>query len=260
MGVGYFPLQRPTDYSATGHGHETPYAQGALRNAKLLDQYGNPAEKQGLQNLMEMLQSKGHVDPRLLASAQAQNAQATNQQQMAARGGMTRSGFGNSGLAAALQGAIGGAGATRSANLNYQDIADSYGRNQQNLGLLKSLVTDPQMGYASLSADLYKTKSEADTQTKAARLGVIGSVFQGIGGMFGGGGCWVAETIFGKTALETHLARLYVNVLAPEALREAYLAHGQGLAEIVAGDEELKASLRPTFLAFGDVAVAELGG
>ena len=258
MGVGYFPLQRPTSYTATGHGKETPYAAGAIANAALLDKYGNPAEKTGLQNLNQMLLSNGRVDPRLLASLQAQNARSTQQQQDAARAGAARNGLGGGRLNQALQAAIGAAGSNRSSNLAYQDISDSYKRNQENLGLLNQLVTQPQLGYASLSADLYKTKSEADTQTKAARLGVIGSVFQGIGGMFGG--CWVAEAIFGKDAIETMLARVYVNVLAPQDLRDAYMEHGQELAEIVGNDEEMKAALRPTFLAFGDAAFAVLGG
>ena len=182
MGTGYFPLQRPASYGEKSN----PYAAGAINNASLLNEYGNPAEKQGLQNLLQMLQQQGRVDPRLLARAQALNARSTQQQQDAARGDAASRGFGGGGLNQALQASIGSAGSTRAANLNYQDIADSYGRNQENLGLLKSLVTDPQLGYASLSADLYKTKSEVDAQTKAARLGVIGSVFQGIGGMFGG--------------------------------------------------------------------------
>jgi len=258
MGVGYFPLQRPTSYTATGHGKETPYAAGALANAALLDKYGNPAEKTGLTNLNQMLLAQGRVDPRLLASLQAQNSRSTQQQQDAARAGAARNGLGGGGLNQALQGAIGAAGSNRAMNLTYQDISDSYKRNQENLGLLNQLVTQPQLGYASLSSDLYKTKSEADTQTKAARLGVIGSVFQGIGGMFGG--CWVAEAIFGKDAIETMLARVYVNVLAPQDFRDAYMEHGQGLAEIVGSDEEMKAALRPTFLAFGDAAFAVLGG
>lgn len=253
--MGYWPLQRPTKYSGTGK-QATPYAAGALANAELLNTYGNPAQKTGLTNLNQMLQGLGRVDPRILASAQVLNARSTGSQVRSATGAASRAGFGNSGLGLALNSAIGAAGATRAANLNYQDIADSYKRNQENLGLLSQLVTQPQLGYASISSDLYKTKSDSDTQTKAARLGVIGSVFQGIGGMFG---CWVAEAIFGKGADETELARYYINVLAPEPLRSEYMAHGQDLAAIVARDEELRAVLRPAFLAFGEASSLRLG-
>jgi hypothetical protein len=249
--MSYYPLTRPKPYDA-----RTPYAGGSLGNAETLDKFGKPATEQGFQNLYKMLQLEGRVDPRLLAVAQSQNAISTQQQQDAARGASSRSGFGNSGLAAALQAAIGSAGASRSANLNYQDIADSYQRNQENLGLMNQLITQPQLGYASLSADLYKTKSDADAATKAARLGVLGSVFSSIGGMFGG--CWVAEAIFGRDAVETHLARIYVNLLAPEGLRAQYLAHGQELAAVVGRDVELRESLRPRFLEFASVAEAAL--
>jgi hypothetical protein len=165
--------------------------------------------------------------------------------------------MGGGGLQAALQAAIGSAGATRSANLNYQDIADSYARNQANISQANESVTNPQLGYASLSADLFRSKSEADAQTKAARLGVIGSVFQGIGGMFGG--CWVAEAIFGADAIETHLARFYVNVLASRRLHDAYMRDGQRLAAMVENDEALKTQLRPAFIEFGNRSRFALG-
>jgi hypothetical protein len=254
--MGYFPLQRPTRYSGEGVA-ATPYAKGSLANAEALNKYGNPATQQGLQNLYAMLQQQGRVDPRLLATAQAQNARATQQQQDAARAGAARRGIGGGGLSDALQAAIGAAGSNRASGLNYQDISDSYKRNQENLGLLNQLVTQPQLGYASISSDLYRTKSDADTQTKAARLGVIGSVFQGIGGMFG---CWVAEAIFGKDAIETALARIYVNAMAQQDLYEAYMEHGQELAAIVADDDGLKATLRPRFMEFGGIALTALGG
>ena len=164
-----------------------PYARGSIQNFNLLNQYGNPAQQQALQNLLQMLQSQGRVDPRLLASAQTQNARSTQQQQDAARAGAARNGLGGGGLNQAILAALGSAGATRSANLNYQDIADSYGRNQQNIGLLSSLVTQPQLGYASLSADLYKSKAEADAKQKAAQLAMIGQSMESVGSAFGGG-------------------------------------------------------------------------
>ena len=179
----YWPLTQNKPYGADSN----PYAAGSIQNSKLLNQYGNPAEMQGLQNLLQMLQSQGRVDPRLLASAQVQNARSTQQQQDAARADAARRGLGGGGLSQAIMAALGSAGATRSANLNYQDIADSYGRNQQNIGLLSSLVTQPQLGYASLSADLYKNWLDAEQRGKAARVSALGAgIAAGLGG--GGGG------------------------------------------------------------------------
>ena len=132
--------------------------------------FGLPAEKVGLSQLLRMLMQNGRVDPRLLALAQAHNARSTQQQQDAARGGAARSGLGDSGLSRALQAAIGAAGANRASNLEYQDIADSYKRNQENLGLLDQLVIQPQLGYANLGQQ--DTQSARDAKQKQIATGV----------------------------------------------------------------------------------------
>jgi len=248
-------FRAPPPYNASSN----PYAAGSIENSKLLNKYGNPAQKEGLQQLLKLLQGEGRVDPRLLAMVQRQNSMSTQQQQNAARGAAARSGFGNGGLQQALMAAIGGAGANRSANLNLQDISDSYARNQQNIGLMGQLVTQPQLGYASLSADLFKNKSASDAQRRAAEMGAIGSSMEAVGSAFGGG-CWVAEATFGKDSPDTHFARFYVNNLASDELYDAYMEHGQALADIVERDDALKESLRPTFLAFGRIAARSIGG
>lgn len=78
---------------------------------------------------------------------------------------------------------------------------------------------------------------------------------QGSGGSGGGGalaglakGCWIAEALFGVDAIETHLARHYVNNLAPVEFREWYLANGRELADRVREDAVLETRLRPLFL------------
>jgi len=136
----------------------------------------------GMNNLYQMLLSQGRVDPRLLATAQAQNSRSTQQQQDASRAGASRSGMGNSGLQAALQGAIGAAGANRSANLNYQDISDSYARNQQNLGLMDQLVIQPQLQYAQLGLG----HTQSSNQLKAAKIGGWSSLLGGASRILGG--------------------------------------------------------------------------
>jgi hypothetical protein len=153
--------------------------------------YANKAESQSMQNLYEMLFNKGRVDPRLLASLQASNARSTQSQQTAARGNAAASGMSGSGLSAAIQAAIGSAGANRSANLNYQDIADSYGRNQQNMGLMNQIIQQPGLGYASLAQNQSQFDKAQANQSKAAKYALIGSLFGAAGtaaGGYGGGG------------------------------------------------------------------------
>lgn len=156
------------------------------RAAATQDKYGGPAMAQGLQDLQELLKGKGRVDPRLLAALQAQNARSTQQQQDASRANTGRSGFGNSGLGAALQASIGAAGANRAANLNYQDIADSYGRRQENLGLLNQLVIQPSLGYGQLGNEWGLGQQQQKNNQKAGWLGFSSSLFGAAGKAAGG--------------------------------------------------------------------------
>lgn len=148
--------------------------------------FGLPAERMGLSNLYRMLATQGRVDPRLLARAQARNSISTQQQMDAARAQAARTGLGGGGLNQAIQASIGAAGADRAANLNYQDIADSYARNQQNLGLLDQLVLQPQLAYANLGVQ----DMQDSTRLKAAKLGAFASLLGGaskaLTGGFGG--------------------------------------------------------------------------
>jgi hypothetical protein len=170
--------QNPSDELYRGLGGSGALVQGT---------FGIGAQKVGLANLYDMLLKQGRVDPRLLAQAQALNSRSTQQQQDAARAAAARNGLGGGGLNQALQAAIGSAGANRAANLNYQDIADSYQRNQENLGLLNQLVTQPTLGYASLGVQDAAARREQDAKIKAAKIGFFSSLVGGIGGALGGG-------------------------------------------------------------------------
>ena len=159
--------------------------QAGNQNAYDLTNYGHPAQKQGLQNLYAMLQSQGRVDPRLLALAQSENARSTQGQQGDARAMLARQGFGNSGLGLALQASIGSAGANRASNLRYQDIADSYQRNQENLGLLGQLVTNPSLGYGNIGMQEALGRQSNINQQKQGVLGFAGGLLGGAGKLFG---------------------------------------------------------------------------
>ena len=142
---------------------------------------GAKAEQQGLANLLNMLQQQGRLDPRLLAQAQAQNARSTQQQMDMARAGAARGGMQRGGLQAALQAAIAGAGTNRQNNLNLQDIADSYGRNQQNLGLMNQLVQQPALGYANLQQGNAEWHQAETDRKKAAQMAAWSSMVGSVG-------------------------------------------------------------------------------
>jgi len=161
------------------------YNSAGTTAAATSQKYGGPAQAQGLLDLQALLKGQGRVDPRLLAQAQAQNARATQQQQDAARANASRGGMSGGGLAAALQAAIGAAGSNRQANLNYQDIADSYGRRQQNLGLLNQLVIQPSLGYGSLGNEWGLGQQQQRNNQKAGWLGFSSSLLGSAGKAFG---------------------------------------------------------------------------
>lgn len=154
----------------------TQYSGTGLNVAHALKQGNQKIQTQGMANLYSMLRNQGRMDPRILARQQAANSMSTQRQQDAARAGATRSGFGRGGLNQAIQGAIGSAGANRAADFNYRDIADSYQRNQQNLGLMGQLITQPSIDYAALGSNQYNSDRSANNQQTSGYAGAIAAL------------------------------------------------------------------------------------
>lgn len=94
------------------------------------------------------------------------------------------------------------------------------------------------------------------------------------GGSAGGAGsagamsalfCWIAEAVYGKDAVETHLARWYVNAVLPfseagRAFRAWYAKHGRQVADMVTKSPTLKARVKPVFDAMVRKATVLLRG
>ena len=173
--MGLYQFTSPKDYYANAMDTTAGRANAGLYK------YGQPTSEAGYKNLLELLMGKGRVDPRLLARAQALNARSTQQQQDAARAGAARSGMGGGGLNQALQAALGAAGSNRSANLNYQDIADSYARNQENLGLMNQLVVQPGLANRQMGMDYSKQVQAKEQAHKNGVFGFSGSLFGAAG-------------------------------------------------------------------------------
>ena len=177
--MGLYQFTSPKDFYGSTMDQTAGKAQAGLWN------HGRDISNTGYKNLLDMLMSQGRVDPRLLARAQALNARSTQQQQDAARAGASRSGLGGGGLNQALQAAIAAAGSNRSANLNYQDIADSYARNQENLGLMNQLVVQPGLANRQMGLDYSKQVQAKEQAHKNAVFGFSGSLFGSAGKAFG---------------------------------------------------------------------------
>lgn len=195
---------------------------------------------QGYSNLYKMLQTQGRMDPRLLARQQALNARSTQQQQDAARADAARRGLGGGGLNQAIQAAIGSAGANRAADFNYKDIADSYARNQQNLGLLQQLVTQPSIDFAALGSNQYSSDRNRQTQQNAAAA-------QALAGIAAAFACRVAKEKFGDNTPEFHAARSYVLKRLPADQTVQYMIHGEELVDAYRNNPDAKARLDRVF-------------
>lgn len=195
---------------------------------------------QGYSNLYKMLQTQGRMDPRILARQQALNARSTQQQQDAARADAARRGLGGGGLNQAIQAAIGSAGANRAADFNYRDIADSYQRNQQNLGLLDQLVMRPSIDYAALGSNQYSSDKNRQTQQNAAAM-------QALAGIAAAFACRVAKEKFGDNTPEFHAARSYVLKRLPADQTVQYMIHGDELVQAYRENPEAKARLDRVF-------------
>ena len=103
--------------------------------------------------------------------------------------------------------------------------------------------TAPQsmLNLATQSADYWNRalgsqgKSASDAFGFSAQGGVVPS------------GCWIAEAIYGPEAIQTHLARFYVNHELWTPLRRLYILVGQSVARVVRRSPLLKALLKPAF-------------
>lgn len=162
--------------SSTGQNLKMAGAVGA--NA--LRSYGARTMAQGGANLYEMLVNQGRMDPRILARQQAQNSIFTQRQQTMAQGNAARRGTGGGGLNEALQSAMASAGQNRDQNLRYQDIADSYARNQRNLGILNENVIQPSLSYSGMG----QSQSNADRSRKDQQYATGAGIASDVIGLF----------------------------------------------------------------------------
>ena len=130
----------------------------------------------GLTNLTTMLANQGRSDPRVLGQQVGAISRGTQGAQDAAAGSLAGGGWQNLGLGKVLQAAIGQQGQSRIAGAYASDADKAYGRNQANLGLLKSLVFDPQRDYAAIGSGQYSTDQANKNQKNAGYISAIGSI------------------------------------------------------------------------------------
>lgn len=206
----------------------------------------------GLDSLFRLVQNPGQTDSNILNRTLLANTRGTQQQQTAAQGRMAASGFGNSGLGAALQAAIGQAGQNRESGI-YQDEArrrEDLLRND--LGFLYDFFIQPELTTYGANKGVSVAQSAQKAQKQGAAMGAIGTILGAIAG------CATAEELYGVDAEDTAYARLYMGTMASPETRAAY-GTGQPLAERVRRDPELRAKVKPIFDGFVQEAKAVFG-
>lgn len=95
---------------------------------------------------------------------------------------------------------------------------------------------------------------QAQEQSKASTLGFLGEL-AGAGASLGGAalkGCWIAEAIYGKDDFRTHAVRAWLNgpfrrTWYGDLVMRFYLRFGQGIADFLNLNPEIKPLFRPLF-------------
>lgn len=178
---GFFD-QVMRNYGSGAYNRKTSsvYNQAGVTGANLVTRGGIGAGLLGMTDLTKMLANEGRSDPRVLGSQVAAIGRGTQSSQDAARGSLAGGGWQNLGLGKVLEAAIGQQGQQRVANTYAADADKAYGRNQANLGLLKSLVLDPQRDYAAIGAGQYGSDKAAQQAKQAGIVGAIGSILSAL--------------------------------------------------------------------------------
>lgn len=147
---------------------------------------GTPASEIGYGNLLQLLAQNGRTDPRLMNSIMSGIQRDTQGAQMQAQGQAAAHGFGNSGVNAALQAALGQAGTAKQADVRAQDAALQQQRQMQLQDFFRQNIIQPGTDYAALALGQYGQDKQLAQQNKNAQYGFYGSLLSGLASLFGG--------------------------------------------------------------------------
>jgi hypothetical protein len=201
----------------------------------------------GYGNLLKLLASEGRTDPRAMNAQMAQIQQGTQGAQMQQQGMAARQGFGNSGVNAALQAALGNAGNARQSDVRARDAQLAEERKRGDMAIFNDLIVNPGMQYASLASGAGLQQQQTQQQERAAKYGAYASLIGALAGAF----CWVADAVLDdKMAVER--CRLWMRLYADKEVYDLYREYGPGLAAAAKNDPALAAQLRPIFKAMDE--------
>ena len=197
----------------------------------------------GYSTLAQILGLQGKTDPGQMNMDIADILRRTQGQKDALTGNLASQGLQRSGVGAALGEAVSQGGNELVARRQAEETTTAEARKRSDLELLTRMIIDPSLSAAGIAEGTPAANKGPSSTDQLLQLAAI----------FGASyfGCWVAAEVFdGWDDPRTHAARRYIHTAAPKALRDAYMRHGQALAEKVRRNPALRDLLRPRFEAF----------
>lgn len=257
------PTTQMSQYSSMDPNNLYPAGTDPNRNKDNGLAYGLPFQLRstwgaypGVNAVNNILANPGQTDSLMVNRALAQSARGTQASQDSARASLARSGFGNSGLGAALQAAIAGQGSDQRANILTQEARRREDLMRSDLmDFLGRFYVDPKVQMYGANKGVQIANQQAATQKRGAEVGGAAAL---AGALIAAFACRTAEELYGVDADETKLARYYMGKMADDKTREAY-GTGGALAERVKADPALRAKVKPIFDTFVEEARTALG-
>ena len=206
----------------------------------------------GYAGINELLTNPGKTDQLMVNRMISSNARGTQQQQAASQAQFARSGFGGSGLGAAMQSAIANRGMDRQSDIYAQEARRREDLKREDLANIYPAYINPYMQAYGADRGVSVANDQNKTSKKAAIIGGLAAVAAGAAAA-----CKTAEELYGVDAEETMYARYYMGNMADEKTKHLY-GTGSELAERVKDDPKLRAKIRPIFDTFVEEAKAEL--
>ena len=236
---------QPQSYDEANAAWDPNYAWGLHSGSGATEKFAP-----GARTLFDILNNPGQTDSALFNQSIASNARTTNQRLDASRGSYARSGMQNSGLAAAMQGAITGAGENQKAKLTAEEARRREDLKRQDLQLLYQFILEPEMQRYAADKGVSLGQSQAKAQQNASYAGSAASLIGSLASAF----CHVADELYGRGSEDSILSRYYMVKFADDATFDAYSEGSKNLAERIKADSELRVEVKNIFDHYVDVA------
>jgi len=203
-------------------------------------------------SLLDLLNNPGQTDSTLFNQSLAANSQGTNQRLDAARGQFSRSGLGNSGLSAAMQQAIQGAGLNNASRLTAEEARRKEDLKRRDLQMLYDFIINPEVQKYGADKGVSVGNAQASAQRSGANAQAGASLIGSLAGAFGG--CYTADELYGEDTVNAALSRWYMAKYADDDTYDMYQLGARDLAARVKADPALRAKVKPIFDHFVEVA------